>query len=130
ALRAELPRPPPARSIRRWTEDGLRHVEPRRDRARDRGGDRTRRRLPRRRDRRRTARRGAARRDAQLARRLQQVLAHEAVEVAVEDALCVADLVAGAVVLDPRRGMERVAADLRPPRDVLLLAALRRELLG
>src|SRR5262249_32441616 len=133
ALRAELPRPPPARAVRRRKADGLRQLEPRRDRARDCGGDRPRRRLSRRRDRRREARRRAPRGDAQLAavaRRLEQVLAHEAVELAVEDALGVADLLAGAMVLHPRRGMERVAADLRSPRDVLLLAALGGELLG
>ena len=58
-LRAELPRPPPARPLRRRPPDGLRDRDPRGDRPRDRRGDRARRRLPPGRDGRR--RRAAAR---------------------------------------------------------------------
>src|SRR3954454_15984670 len=62
--------------------------------------------------------------------RAQQILANEAVEIAVQDPLSIADLVPRAVVLDARRGMERVAADLGTPLRSLLLAALGGELLG
>src|SRR5215210_8593664 len=62
-------------------------------------------------------------------RRAQQVLAHEPVEVAVEHALGVAGLVAGAVILHPLGGMKGVGADLRSPLRGLLLAALGRQLL-
>src|SRR5436305_7787889 len=45
----------------------------------------------------------------------------ERIEVAVEDAVGVADLGAGAVVLDQAVGLQHVAADLAPPGDLLLL---------
>src|SRR5215204_4600244 len=62
--------------------------------------------------------------------RLVQILPNEAVDVAVENTLGVADLEPGAMVLDPLVGMEEVAADLRAPLRGLLLTALPGELLG
>src|SRR5204863_1893747 len=59
----------------------------------------------------------------------QQVLPHEAVEIAVQDPLRVADLVSGPVVLYPGRRVKRIAADLRTPLRRLLLAPLRCQLL-
>ena len=47
---------------------------------------------------------------------------HEVVEVAVEDALCIGSLVAGAKILDHLVGMQDVAADLRAPFYLFLLA--------
>ena len=47
---------------------------------------------------------------------------HEVVKVAVEDALRVGGLVAGAQVLDHLVGMKNVAADLGTPLDLLFLA--------
>ena len=58
-----------------------------------------------------------------------QVGVHEAVEVAVEHAVGVADLEVGAVVLDHRVRVQDVGADLRAEVDVLRLAALARDLL-
>src|SRR5262249_8407957 len=58
-----------------------------------------------------------------------EVIADEVVEIAVENALGVTRLVAGAMVLDPLVGVQEVAADLRAPGDVLDLAALLGQLL-
>src|SRR6185437_1189657 len=54
----------------------------------------------------------------------------EAVDVAVEHPLDVADLVLGAVVLHHRVRVQDVGADLRPPGDVFDLAARLRQLFG
>ena len=70
--------------------------------------------------------------DRHLAARLRAGLelgADEAVEVAVEHALGVADLEVRAVVLDHRVRVQDVGADLRAEVDVLRLAALARDLL-
>ena len=64
-----------------------------------------------------------------IARLLEQVGAHEVVEVAVEHALGVAHLDAGAEVLDHRVRVQDVGADLRAEVDVLRLAPLRGDLL-
>src|SRR5207247_4411924 len=58
-----------------------------------------------------------------------QVRLDEGVELAVEDRLDVARLVPRALVLHELIRRERVAADLTPERDVLLLARQRLELL-
>jgi hypothetical protein len=50
--------------------------------------------------------------------------ADETVEIAVEDAVGVADFVGGPVILDHAVGREDVGADLTPPLDVLLLSNL------
>src|SRR5205085_7898210 len=60
----------------------------------------------------------------------QQLGSHEAVEVAVENALDVAHLEVRAVVLDHRVGVEDVGPDLGAPGHVLRLALLARELLA
>src|SRR5262245_35841052 len=54
---------------------------------------------------------------------LHQHGADEAVEIAVEDCVDVADLELGPVVLDSLRGMQRVGADLAAELDLALLAA-------
>ena len=47
---------------------------------------------------------------------------HKVIKIAVEDALCVGGFVTGAKVLDHLVWMKNVAADLRAPLDLLLLA--------
>src|SRR2546426_11332699 len=59
---------------------------------------------------------------AALRRRGEQIGAHEAVEIAVENTLHVADLGAGARVLDHRIGMQHRGADLRAEVHILRLA--------
>ena len=78
------------------------------------------------------ARRAAGSRlvESSLRRLLEQVGAHEVVEVAVEHALDVAHLDAGAQVLDLRVGVQDVGADLRAEVHVLRLAALAGDLLA
>ena len=57
--------------------------------------------------------------------RARQVCLNERIEIAIEDAMQVADLVARAVILDSLRGMHEVGANLVPELDALALARRR-----